>query len=621
VSAGARTSSAAIVSRARDWFDPAEGTVGLTRTDWIVLSALALAGFAIALVHLGRPNQMYFDEVYFPLSAQQYLHGLPQREWTHPPFVKLVIAFSIMLTGDHPFGWRFLNVVIGSLEIGVIYAFAKRLTASTPLAAVAGLMLAFDGFHLSEERIATGEITIATLILIALYATYRVWLASQVRVVEVRRLFGGPFWITMAAGIPFSCAVSWLMNLQPPDHPLTGFIARDINNTAGPDANSYAVAFVYAMLGVYLIARLVVAPRFARIIGTRVTHADGSVAALRGGKAVWTAPASEGTTSRVSRKPDGSMTYAVPTGRFLFDARGISAGETQLIRARDATRWFVVLCCCLGLLIASKWNGFFDLAVVIAVLVGVTAQRWLRGPVLFGNPRGFDLAVMLPAIAFACATIYGMTYIPTLLRGHGHTLADILALQQQMFYYHSHVTGTHPYMSVWWQWPIMQIPIVYFYNDARTSAELMSGTGCCVAEIIALPNPLVFLLGLISVPFTGWLAWRERSKAYTLLVMTYLFQWVPWMRSPRMLFEYHFFPNLAIIVLCNVVLFSRVLRRFAHPNRMLAVYSALVVAVFAYFYPVVTGTPIGYQQWYARMIPDKFGIPYTSWIAPHRGTP
>ena len=57
----------------------------------------------------------------------------------------------------------------------------------------------------------------------------------------------------MAAGIPLSCAVSWLLRRQPPDHPPTGFIARDINSTVGPDTNSYAVAFVYAMLGVYLI--------------------------------------------------------------------------------------------------------------------------------------------------------------------------------------------------------------------------------------------------------------------------------------------------------------------------------------------------------------------------------
>ena len=608
-----------VLTRGRDWFDPREGTMSLTRLDWVVLSVLSFVGFAIALVHLGVPNEKYFDEVYFPLSAEQYLHGLPQREWTHPPFTKLFIAFSIWLTGDHPFGWRFLNVAIGSAEIGLVYAFAKRLVGSTPLAAVAGLMLAFDGFHLTEERISTGEITIATFIVLTLYALYRFWLASQVRPVESRRIFGPGFWLTMSLGIPVSCVVAWLLNLQPAGHVTDGFITQDINNTAGADLTSYAVAFAWSMLGVYLIARLVVAPRWAHASAMNVTYPDGSVAALDArGKPSWSPPDPPNGTARVSRLPDGSMTYAVPSGGFTFSADGsISQSGDTLVRSRDATVWLLVLCAALGVLISSKWNGFFDLAVVVTVILGVSAQRLLPNRPLFGNPRGFDLGIVLPAIAFSCATIYGISYLPTIVRDHGHTLADILALQWQMFYYHSHVTGTHPYMSSWWQWPIMQIPIVYYYKDFRTGAAAMDSAACCLAEIIALPNPLVFLLGLISVPFTAWLAWRERNKGYALLAVTYVFQWVPWMRTPRMLFEYHFFPNLAIIVLCNVVMFSHLLRRFAFPNRALAVYSALVIAVFAYFYPVLTAVPISYDQWYARMLPDRFGIPYTSWILPH----
>jgi C-terminal four TMM region of protein-O-mannosyltransferase len=443
-----------------------------------------------------------------------------------------------------------------------------------------------------------------------------------VRAIPVRTLFGRNFWLTMALGIPVACAVSWLFNLQPPGHAVTGFVARDINNTAGPDARSYLVAFAYAMLGVYLVARLLVAPRSSPAAGTRVTHPDGSAALLRGGKAVWEVPHAAGATAQVARKNDGSLAYGVPTGRFVFSPAGTIADEsTELVRERDANRWLVAVCCGLGLLIASKWNGFFDLAVVLAVLGGVAAQRFVRGPVLFGNPYGFDLGVAVPAIAFACATIYGLSYVPTLVRDQGHTLADVLALQWQMFYYHQHVTGTHAYMSAWWQWPIMQIPIVYYYKDFRTGAGAATAAACCVAEIIALPNPLVFLTGSVSVPFTAWLAWRERNKGYVLLALTYAFQWVPWMRSPRMLFEYHFFPNLAVIVLCNTVLFTHLVRRIAHPERALAVYCALVVAVFAYFYPVVTAVPLSYERWYARMLPDRYGIPYTSWILPHPDRP
>jgi dolichyl-phosphate-mannose-protein mannosyltransferase len=121
------------------------------------------------------------------------------------------------------------------------------------------------------------------------------------------------------------------------------------------------------------------------------------------------------------------------------------------------------------------------------------------------------------------------------------------------------------------------------------------------------------------VPFTAWLAWRERNKGYALLVIAYFLQWLPWFHSPRMLFEYHFFPNLALIVLCDVVLLQRIFRRLQTRERQwyLGGYVAVVIALFAFFYPVVAGVPVTYNQWYARMWPDELHIPYTSWILPH----
>jgi dolichyl-phosphate-mannose--protein O-mannosyl transferase len=135
---------------------------------------------------------------------------------------------------------------------------------------------------------------------------------------------------------------------------------------------------------------------------------------------------------------------------------------------------------------------------------------------------------------------------------------------------------------------------------------------------LALPNPVVFLLGLISVPTVGVLAWRERNKGYALLVVTYFLQWLPWVRSPRLLFEYHFFPNLAVIVLCNAVLIQRLYGRFKSPERnwYLGGYAVVVVLMFAYFYPILAGVPVTYETWHARMWPDLLGIPHTSWIVP-----
>jgi Gpi18-like mannosyltransferase len=607
---------------ARAWFDPREGVVRLTRPDFALIGGLMLLAFGIAIVNIAWPPDKIFDEIYFARSAGEYLRHIPQYEWTHPPLTKEFIALSIAMFGDNSFGWRFLNVVIGAIEVGVLYAFAKRLTGSTLFAAVGGLLLTFDGFHFVEQRISVGEILIATLILTVLYALYRYWTSAQVRIEpRTRGQFGLPFWATIAAGVPVSAGFSWLANLQPPVHPPSEFIANQINNTTGPSFESYAAAFAYAMIGMYLIARLVVARRLPPA-GRRISYAEGTVLDDAGGAkpTVRRHPEFAAPDASTTVAKDGSMAYATPvaTARFTPDGT-VRAGDIEIANAKHSWIWLTIMVVGLGLLAACKWSAAFDFAVVFAVVALVAAQRLTAKPALYGNPFGFPLDIVAALALFVPATIYTLSYLPGFLLGHGHSLADIIALQHQMSWYHTHVVATHPYSSVWWQWPIMQIPISYYYHDFRTAAMQANGAACCVAEILALPNPAVFLMGLVSVPFTGWLAWQERNKGYALLFGAYMLQWLPWFHSPRLLFEYHFFPNLALIVLCDVVLIQRVCAKLPLPRMRWALgsYVGLVVLLFAFFYPVLAGTQLTYDQWHMRMWPDLLGIPHTSWIIPH----
>jgi len=611
-------------ARARGWFSPREGLASLTRLDVALLCGFTLIGFLVAIVNYAWPPERIFDEIYFARAGEEYLRGGLQFEWTHPPFTKLVIALSMLLfgglhgAGNTSYGWRFLNIVIGALEIGLIYAFAKRLTASTLFASLAAVMLAFEGFHFVESRLATGEITISTLILLVLYALYRFWTNVQIRIQEVVfGTFGQAFWITLAAGVPVAMLFSWLINLEPPAH--NAWIASGISQ-ANAGTGSYFIAFLYAMLGAYLVARVIV-PRFLPVAGWRASYAEGTVVyGDASEKPIVQPPAAEPPPGlKVSYAKDGSLRYATPDGSAVFSPGGtMTVDDAEVVQARTARTWLFVLLGAMGLLAASKWNGAFDFVVVGAVIVLVWGQRFLPKRALYGNPNGFTVDVLLGSIAFVAATIYTLAYIPFFFDHHG--FADMLALQQQMYWYHENVRATHPYSSVWWQWPIMQVPISYYYHDFRTGAALQDSHACCVAEILALPNPAVFLLGLVSVPVVGVLAWLRRNKGYALLVITYFVQWLPWVRSPRLLFEYHFFPNLAVIVLCNAILIQHIYARFKSPERnwYLGAYAVVVVLMFAYFYPVLAGVQVPYETWHARMWPDLLGIPHTSWIVPPR---
>ena len=158
------------------------------------------------------------------------------------------------------------------------------------------------------------------------------------------------------------------------------------------------------------------------------------------------------------------------------------------------------------------------------------------------------------------ATVYALVWLPDLARhssdpGEIHNANDLVYRQYSMYEYHHNLVATHPYSSKWWEWPIDYVPIAYFYQDHRKDPT--NPKGCCVYEITSLPNPVILWFGLICVPWVGVLAWRERNKAYALIVITYLLQWLPWMGSPRLTFAYHFYVNIPLICLCNVIVLQR----------------------------------------------------------------
>ena len=81
---------------------------------------------------------------------------------------------------------------------------------------------------------------------------------------------------------------------------------------------------------------------------------------------------------------------------------------------------------------------------------------------------------------------------------------------------------------------------------------------CCIEEITSMPNPFILWFGLLTVPIVGVLAWLRKNKAYALIVITYLLQWLPWMKSPRITFAYHFYVDIPLICLCNAIVLQQI---------------------------------------------------------------
>ncbi|RSM88744.1 dolichyl-phosphate-mannose--protein mannosyltransferase [Kibdelosporangium aridum] len=143
---------------------------------WVVTIVLTVIGGIVRLQNLGFPTHNgtpVFDEKYYAAQAWQMLRNgwyedNPGYEFTvHPPLGKQLIAIGEWIFGYNGWGWRFASAVLGTLMILMIIRIARRLTRSTLLGAIAGILLISDGVLHLMSRTAMLDIFIAFFVLAA----------------------------------------------------------------------------------------------------------------------------------------------------------------------------------------------------------------------------------------------------------------------------------------------------------------------------------------------------------------------------------------------------------------------------------------------------------------------
>src|SRR6476620_10723873 len=128
------------------------------RLSWVLTAVLGVASLVSRLWGISYPADKLFDEAYYPPEAHELLtwgheYNRGYSFIVHPPLGKWMIAIGEPLFGYNSFGWRFPSAVAGAVAVVVLTRLARRLTGSTLLGLVAGLLLALDGFSFSIARI------------------------------------------------------------------------------------------------------------------------------------------------------------------------------------------------------------------------------------------------------------------------------------------------------------------------------------------------------------------------------------------------------------------------------------------------------------------------------------
>lgn len=135
------------------------------RLDGYIMLALVAVAAALHFWHLGRPNEIVFDEVHFVGQARHYLHG-EQFLDPHPPLAKLLIALGIWLFGDHAWAWRLGNASMGTALVAITYLLGRRMFNSRMTGALAAVFVLCDGMFIVDSRIAVVDIV---------YLTFAAW--------------------------------------------------------------------------------------------------------------------------------------------------------------------------------------------------------------------------------------------------------------------------------------------------------------------------------------------------------------------------------------------------------------------------------------------------------------
>jgi dolichyl-phosphate-mannose-protein mannosyltransferase len=198
-------------------------------------------------------------------------------------------------------------------------------------------------------------------------------------------------------------------------------------------------------------------------------------------------------------------------------------------------------------------------------------------------------------------------------------LYSLFVYHREMVQFGVGLNSRHPYMSQPWDWFVITRPVAFYWTSYTDAAGLHAAkagtTGPWVQEVLAIGNPAIWWISLPAMAFClGWWLTRRDWRAGSALLCVAA-GWVTWLpfvsRTKFYYYALEFEPFMIIcIVLCLGLIIGPATAR--QPRRAIGsvtagAYVLAVLAVFWYFYPILSGQVIPYSHWLSHMW-------YSGWI-------
>jgi dolichyl-phosphate-mannose-protein mannosyltransferase len=469
---------------------------------WLMTAIITALAAISRFLNLGSPTDAgtpVFDEKHYAPQAWQMLHnhGVEDNPGyglvVHPPVGKQLISIGEALFGYNGLGWRFSGALCGVVTVLLVVRIARRISRSTLVGGIAGLLLIADGVSFVSARTALLDVFLVVFVVAAFACLmvdrddvrHRMHIAfMEGRIAETPwgpRL--GVRWWRFGAGVllGLACATKWsglyfvvffgVMTL------VLDAIARKQYHVPGPwrgmlrrDLGPAAYVFGFIPFAVYLASY---APWFASETG-------------------------------VDRHEVGQ-----------------SIGENSIIPLPDALR--------------SLWHYTY------------AAYRFHAG---LTNADG----------------------------------------------------NHHPWESKPWTWPMSLRPVLYAIDNHDVAG---CGAQSCVKAVMLVGTPAMWF---VAVPVLLWALWRavvRRDWRYGVVLVGYSAGFLPWFFDiDRQMYFFYATVMAPFLVLAIALVLGDILYQpKQNPERrtlgllVVCLYVALVIANFAWLYPILTGIPISQSTW------------------------
>ena len=492
----------------RSRLQPLAGPGGWAASLAITLLAGVLRFVRLALPYNGSVGGKIFDEVYYACDAQNLLrYGVEHVTATdakntavagactptgdgsfivHPPLGKWAIALGEQVFGDNTFGWRVMAALAGTLTVLLVVRVGRRLTGSTLLGCLAGLLVAVDGLHFVQSRVAMLDV----FLVLWTTAGFAFAVVDRDRL-RARLAAGGRVgvrWWRIAAGVCLGAAIATKWS------------------------------------GVYYLAAIALLS-LAWEVGAR--RAAGVRAPFRA------------TVRRATLATAGTMAL-LPLAVYLLSWTG----------------WFVS-------------SSGYD-------------RHWAQQQ--------------------TTATRFG--FLPDALRSLWH-------YHQQILSFHEGLSSPHPYQSHAVGWLLLARPVSYYYPPGISKGAYGCQVASCSREVLALGNPVLWwgTLPVLVALVWLWVSRRDwRAGAVLLMIAVGILPWVRDDLHHRTMFNFYALPAVPFMALGAALVGGwllggrdATLRRRRWGAAAVGGYTALAVAAFAYFYPILAAVTIPLSQWQERM--------------------